>query len=157
MIRSIVALALVLACAACTSDDQGGGSVAATPLRGNFRGAAFVGMRAYATRISPSAKIVNVLEAEVGCAEVSKQKQGIAVIVTWQTGYSRDFNGDGTTASNAVFFYDDNGAKKNTVAEDGRVELVESSPEKGSKGRLRLRALSLDSDVEGEIGFEVCD
>ena len=152
-------LALVLvAFVGCSSSDGGaGGAVASTPLSGTFRGASFAGKRAHATRASPSQKLVDIVEADVGCADSAKQKQGILVTVTWQTGYARDFPGDGTTLANAVLYYEENGTPKNEVVSGGRVELVESSPEKGSKGRLRIRALTGSSDLEGEVPLEVCD
>ena len=79
------------------------------------------------------------------------------MIVTWQTGYTREFSSEGTTVTNAVLYYDENGLPKNEIITEGKIELVESSPEKMSTGRLRLVALGPDTTLEGEVPLEVCD
>lgn len=160
--RVVCLAALLVTVSSCSSSSSdggggGGGAVASTPLKGTFRGAPFVAKSAHATRTGPGIKTVEIIEADVDCTKAKDEKHGVLVIATWQTGYTRDFNGDGTALANAVLYYEEGGAPKNETIGAGRVELVESAPEKNSKGRIRVRVIGPDTNIEGEIGFEVCD
>jgi len=153
--------ALLVSVSSCSSSSDGGsgggGAIASTPLRGTFRGAPFVAKSAHATRTGPGLKTVDIIESDLDCTKAKNEKHGVLVIATWQTGYARDFNGDGTSLENAVLYYEEGGAPKNQTASAGRVELVESDPAMGSKGKIRLRFIAQNTNLEGEIGLEVCD
>lgn len=159
--RSFLLLPAALLVTACSSSSANGGGasgpIPSTPLRGTFRGAPFTAKSAHASRTSPSSKTVDIIEADLDCAKAKTEKQGLLVVTTWQTGYTRDFNGDGTALNNAVLYFEQGGAPKNQIAGAGRVELVESAPETKSKGRIRVRIVTEDTNIEGEIGLEVCD
>lgn len=160
--RVVCLAALLVTVSSCSSSSDGGGgggggAVASTPLKGTFRGAPFAAKSAHATRTGPGIKSVDIIESDLDCAKAKDEKHGVLVIATWQTGYTRDFNGDGTALANGVLYYEEGGAPKNEIVGTGRIELVESAPEKGSKGRIRVRVVGPGTNIEGEIGLEVCD
>ena len=49
------------------------------------------------------------------------------------------------------------GTPDNIISSTGRVEIVDAPTDKGSSGKIRLRASAEGNNVEGEVTVLVCE
>ncbi len=148
----------------CSSDDDPAektGPVAATPLTGAIEGKTFAAKAAIARKgFDDGERSITIYDAEVSCEDFSpKADRKILISVPWTSGTSRDFklalgSDDSQTAT---FVIERDSKTDNIISTQGRVEIVEAPTEKGATGKMRLRAVARDNNVEGEIAVELCE
>jgi hypothetical protein len=162
----LTALGLVTAFAAgCSSDDDPAektGPVAASPLTGSIEGKTFAAKSAVARKgFEDGEKSIDIYDTAVTCEDFSpKAERRILISVPWTAGTQRDFKlslggADGQTATFVI--ERDSTTTDNVVSAQGRVEIIDAPTEKGATGKIRLRAVAQDNNVEGEIAVAVCD
>ena len=164
---TLSALGLLTAFAAgCSSEDDPAektGPVAATPLTGSIEGKAFDAKSAVARKgFDDGEKSIDIYDTAVTCKDFSpKAERKILISVPWTAGTNRDFKfslggGDSQTAT-FVIQANESDTPRNIVSTQGRVEIIDAPAEAGAKGKIRLRAVASEHNVEGEIEVEVCD
>ena len=150
----------------CSSEEDPAektGPVAATPLAGSIEGAAFAAKSAVARKgFDDGEKSIDIYDTEVTCKDFNpKAERKILISVPWTAGTSRDFKFDlgGSDSQTATFVIQKNESDTpmNVISTQGRVEIIEAPTEAGAKGKIRLRAVASEHNVEGEIDVEVCD
>ncbi len=150
----------------CSSEDDPAektGPVAATPLTGSVQGATFAAKSAVARKgFDDGEKSIDIYDTEVSCKDFSpKAERKILITVPWTAGTSRDFKFSfgGSDSQTATFVIQKNESDTplNVISTQGRVEIIEAPTEPGAKGKIRLRAVASEHNVEGEIEVEVCD
>lgn len=147
------------ALAACTStdDEDSGGPVAVTPLKGTIGGKEFVGKVAIASPgSSDSKRQISIYNVDVDCSgEKQKAEQQILTSVEWTAGVSKNLKLDFSGESQTVTFVTAPG--ENVISVQGRIEIIEAPTDANAQGKLRLRATADDNHVEGEIPVLVCE
>ncbi len=147
--------------------------VSATALTGTVGGQPFVGKVALAN-YEPKSGVANIFifDRDRTCenyASADETGWAVTIAVRWQSGVSgaigklATLNGAPVGSSSndviSVMFRDrpPSGEEKSSVfAHTGRVEVIEASPDKASRGRVRVRASEGEHHVEGEMPVEIC-
>jgi hypothetical protein len=141
-----------------SGSDEKTGPVATSPLKGSIEGKEFVAAYARAIKGFDEGEVsIDIFDAEVGCQRSANEPdRKILFFVPWAVG-TREFKlGGGDDAQTATFVIQRDGQSDNIIATVGRVEIVDAPTGPGERGKIRLRAVAGDSNVEGEIEVEVC-
>ncbi len=149
--------------AGCTVEEDPAektGPVSTSPLQGTVEGTAFVAKSARAKKgFDDGERSIEIYEGTVTCKDFApEEKRKIIFSVPWKTGTARDFKfalgGDGQTAT---FVIKRESQTDNVISTQGRVEIIDAPTEAGAMGKIRLRAVARENNVEGEIAVEVCE
>jgi len=151
---------VAVGCSSSEDSEDSGGPVAASPLTGQVNGTSFAAKSAVARKSSEGKKSIDIYDTDVTCEDFSpKSDRSILISVPWEAATSRDFKfafgGDGQTATFVI--RKDGTSPSNIISTQGRVEIIEAPAEKGSTGKMRLRATAQGNSVEGEIAVKVCE
>ena len=151
----------LLAVAACSSSDSGedsGEPVASSPLSGTVDGKPFAAKSAIARSSGGGDKrSISIYDVDATCDDASPQTdREILFSVPWKAGTSRPLKLDFTdlNGSQTVTFVV--GKSNNIISNSGRIEVLEAPTEKGTTGKIRVRASADGHSVEGEIAVQVC-
>lgn len=160
MIFTFSLCALAVACGSSSSDSAPSGPVAAQPLAGTIDGQSFTAKVGLAHKgFEDGKKSIDIYDTDATCDQFGTQaKREILIDVPWTTGTSKDFSvsfsGGGQTAT---FVVEKDGKTDNIVSGTGRVEVIDAPTDKGSTGKIRLRAIAESNKVEGEVTIKVCE
>ncbi len=136
------------------------GPIPATPLSGTIDGAAWTAKSGTVRKGfgGDNRRSIEISAGEIECGSFSDPPTPtVLTSVDWTAGLAKDFSlsfSDVESSQTATFYL---GGGKNVIATDGRIEIIEAPTEKGSKGKIRLRATAESSEIEGEITLSVCD
>ncbi len=163
---SLVSLSsFVMGCSSSEDSAAASGPVAAKPLAGSIEGKTFSAKTALAHKSGFSSdaddgkRSIDIYEDEVSCDDFGhKSDRSILFSVPWKAGTQRDFKLDfSSEGQTATFVIQRDGKTDNIISTQGRVEIIEAPTEKGSKGKIRIRATAQSNSVEGEIAVTMCD
>ncbi|WP_225412473.1 hypothetical protein [Stigmatella hybrida] len=143
---------------ACGGEDEAHTPVAAVPLSGTVHGQPFTAVSAIAYGFEdpgvPDNTLIQISEARLDCGDLGALTEG-----------RRDFTlaGPWTVHTeplslqnilSAVVYR--NGKPDSSLVVSGLVEFVETPPEVGALGKVRLRGISSQVSVEGEVSVKFC-
>ncbi|SET99565.1 hypothetical protein [Stigmatella erecta] len=149
---------LSLVVMACGGENEAHTPVAAVPLSGTVRGQPFTAVSAIAYGFEdpdvPDNTLIQISEAQLDCGDLGALTEG-----------RRDFTlaGPWTVHTeplslqnilSAVVYR--NGQPDSSLVVSGLVEFVETPPEVGALGKVRLRGISSQVSVEGEVSVKFC-
>jgi hypothetical protein len=165
---SILVIGLALSAAACSlnstssGDDGPTGPVASSPLTGSIDGKDFTAKSAVARKgFDDGKKSIDIYDTDVTCDTFDdKAERKILIDVPWTAGTTKDFSfslSSGSSSQTATFVIDKGGTPDNIIATTGRVEIIDAPTDKGTTGKMRLRAIAQGNKVEGEIPVQVCE
>jgi hypothetical protein len=152
--------ALAVGCGSSSDSSSGPtGPVAARPLTGTVDGQDFTAKVGLAHKgFEDGKKSLDIYDTDVTCDQMAPQaKREILIDVPWTAGTSKDFSFTGSGGQTATFVVDKNGTPDNIISANGRVEVIDAPTDKGSTGKIRLRAIAQANKVEGEVTIKVCE
>lgn len=150
-------LATLVGCGSSDEDEDSGGPVASTPLKGVVAGKEFVAKSAIARpgfSDEGDERMVSIYDVDADCSSGGGDTS-LLTSVEWKSGVAKNLSfslgGDSQTVTFVV------GPGQNVISSTGRIEVIDAPTEANAKGKIRIRAKADSDHVEGEIDVLVCD
>jgi hypothetical protein len=161
---AVLSTAALLAGCSASSESTGdsGSAVAASPLKGNIDGKDFQGKSAVARKSGTDGKrSITVYDMDVKCEDFSpKAERELLTSIEWVAGTTKNLKldfADLKGSQTVTFVISKGGSPTNVISNTGRIEVIEAPTDKGSVGKIRIRASAQAHSVEGEIAVQVCE